>query len=301
MRSAIRLVSVLLVLGSTAFAAESPGSNRSPSRLDEQRRWLASLEEGMDSAKVLKLLGEPDEIRRIPEGVLVDGAGQAVGGKYPGQPGAPREAERWAYGVLAPRMFAAIGYVSVDAKGKVVGATPADRLCRPVLTSLRRVPAPTEQAVPTGTNLSCNLGPVEYSAADGSLKTTVTLKNAGAAEFRLKHHAAFAIQPFLIVEVRDSQERVLWRVYEMVFHPPVRINDDHPPSYPSRETWPTLSIPAGKSKSEVTFFNPSSGFGRLPAGRYFLRVFFPFENENFYPSNLVPFDVFEDQKPKPKG
>ena len=233
---------------------------------------------------MLKALGKPTEVRRVQADHLLDGI--HIEGGYLPLPDLGPETERWVYGTLGNGMFASVGYVSIDRKGRVVAAVPPDPFSRPGMKLPKLISATSDDATKTPAELICRLRPVEYVVGEGktsdSLKTTVTLHNHGREEFRLRHDAASSIRRFLIVEVYDSKMTLLWRDYEMLYHSPVS-------SDPSR--WPLHSIPPGESKSEDNVcFSPCTGFGRLPAGAYSLRVYFPFGGQ-FYPSNLVRFEV----------
>jgi hypothetical protein len=62
--------------------------------------------------------------------------------------------------------------------------------------------------------------PRSGETAEG-LGTTVTVKNAGAARFELKHDAANSLRRFLVVELYDSTGVMLFRDDEMRYHSPI--------------------------------------------------------------------------------
>ena len=258
--------------------------DRSPAMLQQQWKKLGSLPANADSAEVIKVLGKPDEVRRIPDGHLLDGT--ALGAGHPRFPGLGPETERWAYGSLGPGMFASGGYVSIDRNGRVVAAIPPDVFsCESWGPLPKLIAATSDRATETPAKMSCRLGPAEYFVGEGEhadrLKTTVTLENRGPEEFRLRSNFA-SIQMLPIVELYDSKMTLLWRSYRLYMYSPSRYD-------PSQQ--PVLSVPAGKRESDDIYSQPGSGFGQLPAGAYSVRVYFPFVEGNFYPSNLVRFDV----------
>lgn len=253
-----------------------------PATLADQRKSLAAVE-GMTKDQVLKALGKPDEVRRIPEDGLLDGV------RY-GPPAAP-EVERWAYGVVAKGKFARVGFVGFGRDGKALVALSPDGFSDPAYKRPDLVPAKAGRAVESPAKMSCHVGPVEYIPARGLtpewLKMTVTVKNGGAKAFELKHDAANDVRRFLLVKLYDADGGLLFREDQMRYHSPFSFD-------PAK--WPVLTIPAGREKSEELMISPASGFGPLPAGKYALRVYFPFGEGKYYPSNLVTFELKERAK-----
>ena len=139
--------------------------------------------------------------------------------------------------------------------------------------------------------MSCHLGPIEIvppkGETAGAFKAKITLKNAGKLPFELKNDAVPFIDKLLLIEVYDSTGTMLFREDNISYHSPYHYD-------PAR--YPTLSIPPGQEKSGPCSFLPALGFGRLPPGKYSVRAFFPFEEGKYYPSNLVRFELKEDQK-----
>jgi RNA polymerase sigma factor (sigma-70 family) len=248
----------------------------------DQRKQLVDVQ-GLTAEQVLRRLGNPDEVRRIPASGLLDGV------RY-GTKEAP-EVERWAYGTAGKGTFARVGFVGFDRDGRVVVAMSPDGFSDPAYKLPELVPARTDRAVETPSKMRCHVGPVEYIPARGltpeRLKTTVTVKNAGPGAFELKHDAATSVRRFLLVELYDAAGVLLFREDQMRYHSPFS---------PDPARWPVLAIPAGREQSEELVISPASGFGALPAGKYALRVYFPFEEWRYYPSNLVGFEL--EERPK---
>jgi hypothetical protein len=278
-----------LFLGIVLPAPRSLGqeSAKANAELREARERLGSLKAGMTSDEVFKLLGKPDEVRRFDKDLL-DGV------RYFGDPhsGIKAEAERWAYGVTAKGMFARVGIVCIDRNGKVIGAIPADSFAKAANKPPVQVPANRDDAVVTPAKLSCHLGAIKYVPSDGdtteNLETRVTLKNAGTKRFELKHDAAYSPRRFLLVEIYDSTGLMLFRIDEMLYHSTGSLD-------PAK--WPVLEIEPGKEISTELYTSHAVGFGRLPAGRYSLRIYFPFEKGKDYPSNPVSFEMKEEDRP----
>jgi hypothetical protein len=246
--------------------------------IEEERKRLASVRHGSAAEEVMRILGKPDEIRTFPQDRLLDGTRKVSFNDEP-------ETERWAYGVLAKGMFARIGYVSMDHNRKVLCATPSDWFAYPNVKLPKLVGAKTNQAVETASNMTCLVGPIKHIPADGetaqAFKTKVTLKNSGTASFELQNDAASNWPMLLLVEVYDSAGQLLFRD-EWFHYTSLRYDDANRP---------VLSIGAGKEESENRYFSPGHGFGALPPGKYSVRMYFPFEERRYYPSNLVRFEV----------
>ena len=277
-------------LGSPVAPAQQPNPKKDDAeRLQEERKRLAGLQAGMTSDQVLKVLGKPDEIRRLTEGQLLDGK------RLSGEPDYGPETERWAYGILGKGLFAKVGYVSIDHNGKVIAAMPADQCLHTKKDPFERVAATSDEAVATSSKMSCHIGPLAIvppeGESTGAFTTRVTLKNAGKEPFELKYRAAPSIDALLLIEVYDSAGTMLFREDNMLHH--LRIDSD------ARQR-PLLSIPPGKEKSDNCSIYPAFGFGRLPPGQYSVRAYFPLEKAKYYPSNLVRFEVKENQQPTPK-
>jgi hypothetical protein len=258
-------------------AVWAQGADERNKKLSELRSRLAQVKEGLTSEQVLKTLGKPDEVRRLPTN---DPFEDIVLGAL------PRQRERWMYGVLAKGRFASIGYVGMDRDGKVVAAMPTD--CY-VYDRFRRdhVKATNgDRVLESAAKMSCRLGNVELVAAEDWnsqwFKAKVTVKNSGAKRFELKHDASSMMQRFLVIEVYDGAGTLLFREDKMSYHSPVHFD-------PAK--WPTLAIPPGKEIAEEVYFSPANDFGPLPPGKYSARVYFPLEKGKYYPSNLVPFTV----------
>jgi hypothetical protein len=285
-----RAIVVFIFLGIVLSSAPSlgQGNHKNKAEVGELRQRLASLNAGMSSDEVLKLIGKPDEVRRVPDDHLLDGT-RYVGDKL----GIGPETERWAFGVTGKGMFARIGIVSMDRNGKLVAALPTDEFARPGRKLPDQAPVTGDQAVVTPANLSCHAGAIKYHPKRGesaeSFETKVTLKNAGTKRFELKHDAASTLRRFLLVEIHDSTGMLLFRLDEMRYHS-LRSFDP--------ADWPVLAVDPGKEISETLFSSPSRPFGPLPLGKYSLRVYFPFEKGRYYPSNAVNFEVKEEDRIK---
>ena len=262
--------------------------NPKSSRQDQQKR-LASLEPRMSSDQVLKILGKPDEIRHIPESQVLDGTRYSCGAEAESE----QETERWVYGVLGKGMFAAVGYVSMDRHGKLCHAVSPDDFSNPRWKLPELVPAESDAAVDAPSKMSSHIGSIQYNPARGnsceSLKTTITFNNPARSE--RKTELGNLSTKFLITEVYDSTGEMLYRDDRIRSHAPsfVFLNAD------------MLGIASPKSfvppqeASEDFHISPAHGFGPLPAGKYSVRVYFPFEQAKYYPSNLVSFELTEDQ------
>jgi hypothetical protein len=283
MKATVGTFGVLLILAFVFSRAAVFGEGEAPpkGKRKDLRQRLASLRAGMTSEQVLKALGKPDEIRRVPEGGLLDGT-RLLGDV----PGTGPETERWAYGILGKGKFASVGYVSIDRNGKVVGAVPADCFAYASWKPHEQVAPKTDRAVESPAKLSCHLEAVQPTPAEGQPAATprvkITLKNSGTERFELKHDAAYTLVRFVVVEIYDSTGTMLFRDDGMRYHSPISAD-------PAR--WPTLSIPPNKDLSHQLSVNPAHGFGPLPPGRYSVRAYFPFEKGRYYPSNLVRFEV----------
>jgi hypothetical protein len=293
MQANLWTINVLVILGlfCPMATALGQGENKSQITLQDQRKRLASLEAGMSSEQVLKVLGKPGEVRRVSDDDLLDGT-RLLGGT----PNVGPETERWAYGILAKGMFARVGYVSMDRKGKVVAAISADCFSGPSWKLPDLVLAKTDQAVVAPSKMSCHAGPIRYVSPEGKtaerFEAKITLKNSGAALFELKHDAAYCMGRFLLIEVYDSTGVLLFRDDAMRYHSPIEVD-------PAK--LPILSIAPGKEMSEDFAVSPAVGFGALPAGKYSFRVYFPFEKGRYYPSNLVSFELKADRQQKLNG
>ena len=233
--------------------------------VDGLRRAIAGVAIGATADEVRRALGEPDEVRR-------------EGDKLPWMVGV---AEEWAYGVLGGKGgFAAAGLVLFDDQGKVSAtARPDDpESLRP---GADRIPSdPGELAAPSG--MICRLDRVR--AEDGGVAARVTLLNDGKHVFRHAHDHT-GIGGNLVVELFDARGELLERSDMLTLHSPYSTDPDD---------WPVLVIEPGESASEdVRLGWRWSQFGALPAGRYGIRVAFPFEGHRFFPSDTVAFELSE--------
>ena len=287
MRTNHRTAFAIVLISPLCFALQPFGQSGDKPTLAEQRKRLADVHRGMSAEQVLKKLGKPDEMRRVPNSGILDGVGY-------GTNGAP-EVERWAYGTLGKGMFARVGFVSLDRNGQVLIARSPDVFSDRAERLFERVLPKDEQAVPTPSKMSCQVGHVQYipfetvtlkgpigtfTAPEG-VKMTVTLKNAGPTAFELKHGAATGVVVLLLVELYDAGGVLLFRENYLRYLSTYSFD-------PAK--WPVLSVPAGRERSEEFVFRPDEAFGPLPAGKYSLRVYFPFEEKKYYPSNLVSFE-----------
>src|SRR5206468_1166016 len=76
----------------------------------------------------------------------------------------------------------------------------------------------------------------------------------------------------------DATGTLLFRLDEMRYHSPITFDS---------AKWPVLAVDPGKELSSPLYFSPSHGFGPLPPGKYSLRVYFPFDEGEYYPVQLV--------------
>ena len=274
----LRAVAVLVIVLVIVVLAFWPPPDTPEAEVPEAKsRILATVREGMTEQEVLKLLGNPDEVRQLPAHDLLDGVRVHSSSN-------PETAEvyRWAYGAKQKGTFARVGIVSFDKTRRVVWAQSP--IHRSFGTTKIDVPV-SDQARPTPSGLSCHLGEVSFREARGytdrCYSADVTLTNRGQSDYSLKYDTV-SIHFLLVVEIYDSDRELIFRENNLTYHSPM---------YFDRSKWPVLRISPGQSKSgQITVF-PGEYFGPLPPGKYFLRVCFPFENWNYSPSNLVPFDV----------
>ncbi len=256
------------------------------SELSERRSRLAAVKPGTTTQQVLRDLGKPDEIRPVGASGLLDGI--RISRSAPGSDGQEAEVERWVYGALGKGMFGATGYLSVSRGGVVVGATTADSFCCPGAVVPKLIHSSSDAAVESPGSLVCRIMAIERVRATGytpdRLRLTVEIANNGPKQFLIKHPAATEIRRLLIIEVCDAIGVLLYR-------------DDlaRYSSYDPHGASRTLSVASGGKQSETFCVSIVSGFGRLPSGAYFLRVYFPLSNGNYYPSNRVRFEVSEDR------
>jgi hypothetical protein len=114
------------------------------------------------------------------------------------------------------------------------------------------------------------------------IKTKVTLKNAGVKVFQLSHDETTTVDMLFFVQIYDKRGALLSCFCEMTYHSPSSFRSP---------IWPVFSIAPGTEWSEELEFGTLGEFGKLPPGKYFVRLFFPLEPETYYPSNLVGFEV----------
>jgi hypothetical protein len=276
-------VAALLCLGIFLPDGTSLGQGNDQAKADlhlHRQRLTRLLKPGMSADQVLKVMGKPDEVLQVSEVWPFDRSW--LGGV---------ETQRWVYGIAEKGTFARIGYVSMDSHGKVVTTASPDVFAGTTWKLPERVPATGELAVATSTKLSCHAGTIQFhpkkGASSESIETTITLKNAGAKRFELKHDAASTMRRFLLVEVYDATGLLVYRMDEMLYHSQISFDP---------ADWPVLVIEPGKEISDVLHFSPSWGFGTLPPGKYSLGVYFPFEKGKYYPSNTVRFEVKEEDR-----
>ena len=93
-----------------------------------------------------------------------------------------------------------------------------------------------------------------------------------------------SINMLVIVEVYDSEKKLIFYENNFYYHSPYSADES---------TWPVLRIPPGKSVTGSIYVSPDDYFGHLPAGRYYMRVCFPFDIKQwkYSPSNLASFKV----------
>ena len=251
--------------------AQAPRANQV--RMEERRKLLAAIREGASTDDVIRILGRPDEIRPVRETAAYIGAFRDGG----------PEVERWVYGVLGKGMFASVGFVGINKNKKVVAAIATDCTADKNFDSLEIVEAKSDLAVKTEALMSCRASLMETFPKEGGtltgLKLQVELKNEGVGRFSMRHDAANSLRRFFLVELYDATGQLLFREDNMRWHSPADPHD-----------WPALVVPASKDLSDE-LFSFSATFGSLPSGKYSVRVFFPFEDRKYYPSNRISFEV----------
>ncbi len=223
---------------------------------------LARLRPGMSAAEVRRLLGPPAEIRtQQPDRSWIVGAAAA-----------------WTYGVLAPGGFARSGLVLMDERQRVLSIrSPVERgLVRPLATAIPL----SDKAVASPAGMICRLAaaiPDEHGVT-----AEVALLNTGSQPFRFAHDHTF-VKFNLVVELYNADKELLSREDMLSYHSPHSSD---------QSKWPVLTIAPGGERSErVQLGSGWREFGPLPAGRYFVRVAFPFENTALFPSNLLPIEL----------
>lgn len=219
---------------------------------------MSRIDVGMSEEQVLAIAGPASEIRRED-------------GKRPWIVGA-REA--WAYGSKEPGSFAFGGLVLLDAEKKVMSVlSPLD----PITVRAKKLRW-SETAEVDDRGLSCHL------AVTGTHETganaIVTLRNDGAATFE-RRHGFTGIGFDLIVELFDENRRILAREDTLSLFSPFSPDQTQVMSIPARGA---ISEPVSLGRSWIHF-------GKLPAGRYLIRVAFPFEVGRFSVSEPVAFTI----------
>lgn len=258
----VRSSAVLLSLVSIGCAVSELAPTAPSSDLDALRERIVRTAEGAPADEVRRVLGEPDEIRREGE-------------KLPWTVGA---SEEWAYGVIGGKGgFAAAGLVLLDAERRVFMTLVPSRS-----GSLRAGAdgvAAADAAAPCPSGMCCRL---ELVRPDGDgVVVKVTLVNGGDQRFAFPHDHT-GIGGNLVTELFDADGRLLCRTDRLTWHSPYE---------PDPARWPVLTVEPGRSAGEeVRLGSRWSEFGRLPAGRYTVRVAFPFEEGVFCPSNRVAFE-----------
>lgn len=244
------------------------GQTLAPSKLKQAAisSRINEIKSGMTSDQVLKRLGKPDEVRRRgKDGLPFDGA-----------PCYTNETERWAYGTLGNGKFASAGIVCFSDQGRVVAAMTPDRTY-----GVEELKKPgSDKAVETPLKLTCAVSFIKYEL--GFVHTTVSVNNAGTADFFVKRADDFSFPYGFVCELLDSNGKRLF-VENMI-------------GYLSGRPRTDLHIPPHTQKSGPMNFSPASDFGSLPPGKYKVRVYFPFEENKFYPSNTREFEVRESPK-----
>jgi hypothetical protein len=276
MRAILLTVLVLMSLGLSGLVAAGPWEtvNYSDLHFEQQRQLLLGLKRGTTSAQVLNRIGKPDEVYRIS-----DRESRLTLPFY------EDATECWVYGAMAPGMFARVGHVGLRSDGTVAYALAPAGLSRPFGMRPEQNPTKFDQSVETSSKLSCHIGtiyPVTGGRWPDGIKTKVTLKNAGVKVFQLSHDETTTVDMLFFVQIYDKRGALLSCFCEMTYHSPSSFRSP---------IWPVFSIAPGTEWSEELEFGTLGEFGKLPPGKYFVRLFFPLEPETYYPSNLVGFEV----------
>lgn len=271
----MRAIFIHLFLAIVGFSCSSIGT---PSEPDGE--VLSNIREGMSEQEVLAILGQPDEIRQIPEDRLLHGV-RILSSTSPES----AEVYRWAYGVRVKGTFAGIGIVSFGRDKRVIWAySPVYGCTR--LAWKTNIPF-SESEISTSKGMSCRLGPIGFTEEQGETvrgyDAEVILINKGKSEYCIQYDTV-SINDLVIVEVYDSEKKLIFHENQIYSHSPYSFDES---------TWPVLRIPPGQSFTGSTYLSPDKYFGYLPPGRYYMRVCFPFDIEKweYSPSNLVSFEV----------
>lgn len=233
--------------------------------LEERRDRLCLVREGMTTSRVFALLGQPDEVR--PRGTTdlgVDG----------------EEAYRWVFGVKTEGDLPEVGTVIFR-----LNHTVLDRHCptRP-FPEFPIPPVPfSESSQNTRSGMRCTIDKVY---ADPHFRNApfiqVSVENLGNREFRYTNDDA-GIRFSIILEVYDARKALLLREYLPAYHS----------LYSSeRSEWPVMVVaPGGRESEDVPLLWRMAEDGRMPPGTYYVRAAFPFEENKYFGSNLVKWEL----------
>ncbi len=205
----------LILFGSVSTAI---GQNQESAKtaIEAQRKLLGSIKPAMTSEEVIRILGKPDEVRRV-----ADPKSSFHDGYYVG------ENERWVYGIQKKGTFARVGFVSMGADGRVfltASPTSSDTLGDwDKSEGIKRADGPhSKLSIQIATDPM-----VEQAEAPGYIKIRVTLNNSGDAPFELKANGASNIRSLMIFEIFDSAGALLFCENEMMgISPFARIRAD---------------------------------------------------------------------------
>jgi hypothetical protein len=271
-RHSVRISTALQILLLFAVAscrtAQPSVSDMESAELQQKRRLLSTIKEGMTEQQVVEILGNADEVRPVMPIPWCDRREEEGVKLRP-------EGKRWAYGIQAEKAFAAVGVVVFDEDGEVLGTyRPDNSYCD------CEIPY-GEDPVRTESGMCCRLDSVRPISSE-FIEVSAVLLNGGSEAFHLKDMIA-DVESCFVVEVYDSHKTLLYRINRIFFTSP---------AYSHQSEIPSLTIPAGE-KYEVSFNADIdvATFGPLLPGRYFIRVAFPFEEKRYYPSNLVGLDL----------
>jgi hypothetical protein len=241
-----------------------------------------SIQEGTEKAEVRRLLGPPDEIRRIEGRLVLDGT--LVRDARPSRTNC--EAHRWAYGPKQPGTFARGGIVSFDGNDTVVWAESPVWRAGGVFNEVPEI-VPRKQPS-SAKGISCRIDGVRLSESpdreDRWWFARVAVSNNFDRTFATDCYLD-SIGRLVVVEVMDKDQRPIFRE-----------DRNHLNSgFPGRGSVFTL-LPH-TSRTDEVYFDPGHYFGPLVPGRYYVRVFFRWRAERFIASEPAPFEV----PPFPEG
>lgn len=244
----------------TRERAPNPGAPSASASVavKRERARVSRVEIGMSEEQVLAIAGAASEVRHA------DGKGPWIVGA----------SAAWAYGSRAPGEFAFGGVVLFDAGKKVMMVRSP---LSPASVRARRLRW-SDTADVADRGLSCHLAVLGADAT--GVDARVTLRNEGAAPME-RRHGHTGIRFDLVVELFDEKRNVLAREDTLSLFSPYSPDDTE-----------VMRIPPGGELSEKVRLGATwTDLGKLPPGRYWIRVAFPFEVGHFSVSEPVAFTI----------